>query len=191
MQKLQKEIDSGFIGEARGPKKLLVVNDNWNSGYGMIELPEGWKQCRLKDCVTVLDNLRVPVNSDERRKRQGDIPYYGATGRVGWIDGYLFDEELILIGEDGAPFFDKTKPISYIIQGKSWVNNHAHVLRALSEITSNRYLKYFLDQFDFHGYVNGTTRLKLTQRSMNSIPVKLAPLNEQHRIVAKLETLLS
>ena len=157
----------------------------------MNELPIGWTECELQDCVNVLDNKRVPVNSDERSKRAGPVPYYGATGQVGWIDDFLFDEELLLIGEDGAPFLDKSKPISYIIQGKSWVNNHAHVLRAIPEVTSNLYLKYFLDQFDFHGYVNGTTRLKLTKGSMNSIPVRLAPFNEQRRIVAKLEKLLS
>jgi type I restriction enzyme S subunit len=156
----------------------------------MSDLPEGWIDCNLQDCVSVLDSLRIPVNSDERKERQGNVPYYGATGQVGWIDDFLFDEELLLIGEDGAPFFDKTKPISYIVRGKSWVNNHAHVLRALPELTSNLYLKYFLDQFDFHEYVNGTTRLKLTQGSMNEIPVLLPPLNEQRRIVAKLEKLL-
>jgi len=144
----------------------------------------------LSDCVDVLDNRRVPVNSDERSQRQGKIPYYGATGQVGWIDDYLFDEELLLIGEDGAPFFDKSKPIAYIINGKSWVNNHAHVLRAKISVTSNAYLKLFLNHFDFHEYVNGTTRLKLTQGAMNKIPVLLPPLTEQHRIAAKLETLL-
>jgi type I restriction enzyme, S subunit len=157
----------------------------------MNELPTGWAECRLKDIVSVLDNQRVPVNLDERSKRLGTVPYYGATGQVGWIDNFLFDEELLLIGEDGAPFFDKTKPISYIICGKTWVNNHAHVLRAIDDVTSNLYLKYYLDQFDFQEFVNGTTRLKLTQGSMNEIPVKLAPLNEQRRIVAKLERLLS
>jgi type I restriction enzyme S subunit len=157
----------------------------------MSHLPRGWIEYPLKDCVTVFDSRRVPVNSDERANRQGDVPYYGATGQVGWIDDYLFDEELLLIGEDGAPFLDKTKPIAYIIRGKSWVNNHAHVLRAHPNVTSNLYLKFFLDYFDFHEYVNGTTRLKLTQGSMNSIPVRLAPFNEQCRIVAKLEKLLS
>jgi len=153
-------------------------------------LPKGWEVCRLRECVDVLDGQRVPVNSDDRAGRHGAVPYYGATGRVGWIDDYLFNEELLLIGEDGAPFFDKSKSIAYIIAGKSWVNNHAHVLRALAELTSNRYLKCFLDSFDFHGYVNGTTRLKLTQVAMNEIAVPLAPLPEQRRIVAKLETLL-
>lgn len=157
----------------------------------MSELPQGWTTCQLRECAEVLDNLRVPVNSDERAKRQGSVPYYGATCQVGWIDDYLFDEELLLIGEDGAPFFDKSKPIAYLIKGKSWVNNHAHVLRAKAEVTSNLYLKWFLDNFDFNGYVNGTTRLKLTQGSMNEIPVSLPPLNEQRRIVAKLEELLA
>jgi type I restriction enzyme S subunit len=154
------------------------------------ELPRGWVEYDLQDCVDVLDSQRVPVNSDERSARQGKVPYYGATGQVGWIDSFLFDEELLLIGEDGAPFFVKAKPIAYIIRGKSWVNNHAHVLRAKNGVTSNHYLKYFLDWFPFDGYVNGTTRLKLTQGAMNSIPVRLAPPAEQRRIVAKLEQIL-
>jgi len=154
------------------------------------ELARGWAETKLRACVDVLDSQRVPVNSEERAKRKGDVPYYGATGQVGWIDDALFDEELLLIGEDGAPFFDKSKPIAYVISGRSWVNNHAHVLRANSDIVSNKYLKHFLDSFDFHQYVNGTTRLKLTQAAMNRIPVRLAPRAEQRRIVAKLDKLL-
>lgn len=155
------------------------------------DLPHGWTTVELRKCVDVLDSLRVPVNSEERAKRTGQVPYYGATGPVGWINDFLFDEELLLLGEDGAPFFDKSKPISYIIHGKSWVNNHAHVLRARGNITSNQYLKHFLDSFDFQGFVNGTTRLKLTQQSMNRIPIRLAPINEQYRIVTKVERLLT
>ncbi|MCA9124996.1 MAG: restriction endonuclease subunit S [Planctomycetaceae bacterium] len=153
-------------------------------------LPEGWTTATFRDLVDVLDSRRIPINSDERAKRLGDVPYFGATGQVGWIDDFLFDEEILLIGEDGAPFFDKSKPIAYIVRGKSWVNNHAHVLRANGDATSNLYLKYFLDWFDFNGFVNGTTRLKLTQAAMNSIPVRVAPLAEQRRIVGKLELLL-
>lgn len=153
-------------------------------------LPSGWAKTSLQNCVDVLDNRRVPINSDERAKRRGSIPYYGATGQVGWIDDFLFDEELLLVGEDGAPFFDKSKPISYVIRGKTWVNNHAHVIRARSVITTNWYLKHYLDAFSFHDYVNGTTRLKLTQGSLNRIPVVLPPFEEQQRIVAKLKSVL-
>ena len=81
----------------------------------MGDLPERWATANLEICVDILDSQRIPVNSDERVKRKGAIPYYGATGQVGWIDDFLFDEELLLIGEDGAPFFDKSKEIAYII----------------------------------------------------------------------------
>src|ERR1035437_369592 len=104
------------------------------------QLPKEWTESDLRDCVDILDNQRVPVNSNERAKRPGTVPYYGATGQVGYIDDFLFNEELLLIGEDGAPFLDKSKPIAYLIQGKSWVNNHAHILRAKPGVTSNQYL---------------------------------------------------
>jgi type I restriction enzyme S subunit len=156
-----------------------------------IDLPEGWIEARLMDCVDILDSRRVPVNSDEREKRLGSIPYYGATGQVGWINDHLFDEELLLLGEDGAPFLDKSKPIAYIIKGKSWVNNHAHVMRALPELTSNALLKYGLDACDFTELVTGTTRLKLTQQAMREISIALPPLEEQKRIVKKVEDLLT
>lgn len=150
-------------------------------------VPQGWSVELLSKCVDVLDSRRKPVNSKERDTRPGSIPYYGATGQVGWIDDFLFDEELVLIGEDGAPFFDKSKPIAYIIDGKAWVNNHAHVLRALTSVTSNRYMKHYLDAFDFTGYVQGSTRDKLTQGAMRSIPILLAPRDLQDALVELID----
>jgi type I restriction enzyme S subunit len=142
----------------------------------------------LVDCVDILDSSRKPVNANERAKRPGPVPYYGATGQVGWIDAYLFDEELVLLGEDGAPFLDKSKPIAYVINGKSWVNNHAHVLRARSGLTTNQYLKYFLDAFDFTDYVGGSTRDKLTKTAMCRIPVVLPPFDVQLAMVRLLDS---
>lgn len=156
-------------------------------------LPPGWTWTTLENCVDTLDRYRVPINASERTKRiegkpQSElIPYYGATGQVGWIDDHIFDEELVLLGEDGAPFLDVDKDIAYVIRGKSWVNNHAHVLRALNSLTSNSYLLHYLNTFDFHECVTGTTRLKLNQSRMKEIPVPLAPLPEQERIVAEIE----
>ncbi len=152
-----------------------------------VVVPETWSVEPLSKCVDVLDSQRKPINSSERASRVGTIPYYGATGQVGWIDDYLFDEELVLLGEDGAPYFDKLKPIAYIIDGKSWVNNHAHVLRAHPDVTTNRYIKYYLDAFDFTDYVQGSTRDKLTQTSMNSIPVLLAPRPQQEILIRTIE----
>ena len=152
----------------------------------MNELPPGWVDAPLEDIVDVLDHLRVPVNREERSRRQGRVPYFGASGQVGWIDEPLFDEELCLLGEDGAPFLERDRPKAYVINGPAWVNNHAHVLRARA-VTSNRFLKYALDYTDYRSFVNGTTRLKLTQGAMRTIPVPLPPLGEQRRIVAAIE----
>ncbi len=126
------------------------------------------------------------VNAKERALREGNIPYYGATGQVGWIDDYLFNEEIILLGEDGAPFLDPFKQKAFVVSGKSWVNNHAHVLRSLGGVL-NSFVCNYLNMFDFHGYVTGTTRLKLNQTRMRQIPIPLAPVSEQKRIVAEIE----
>lgn len=146
---------------------------------------------RLDEIVEILDNQRVPISAKERAKRPGNIPYYGATGQVGWIDRPLFSEELALLGEDGVQFFDRSKPKAYRISGPTWVNNHAHVLRAREDVTPTRFVVHYLNSFNYEGYANGTTRLKLTKASMSSIPVPLPPLAEQHRIVEALEDHLS
>ena len=160
----------------------------------MSNLPEGWHSTKLENCTEILDSQRIPVNSEERQyriKNKSELfPYYGATGQVGTIDGYIFDEELIALGEDGVPFFDNQKNKAYMLYGKTWVNNHAHVLKADNKLTMNKFIFYFLNQFDYLGYVNGGTRLKLTQANMKRIPVILPPLTEQEEIVKRLDILL-
>lgn len=155
------------------------------------ELPTSWVKTKLENCVHILDDRRIPINSSQREERKGNVPYYGATGQVGWIDDCLFDEEIVLLGEDGAPFFENFKNKAYFVTGKSWVNNHAHVLKGISDLLLNKFLCHYLNQIDYHGYVNGTTRLKLNQSAMKQIPVILAPINEQRRIVYKIEELFS
>jgi type I restriction enzyme, S subunit len=151
-----------------------------------MDLPEEWDVLHLENVVDILDSQRVPVNAKDRERRAGNVPYYGATGQVGWIDDYLFDEELVLLGEDGAPFLEPTKQKAYIIRGKSWVNNHAHVLRARNGIP-NAYIKYYLDIVDYHKFVSGTTRLKLNQSAMRQISVPIALPDQQKLIVAEIE----
>jgi type I restriction enzyme S subunit len=155
----------------------------------MNDLRPGWTVAPLDVVAENLDFKRVPINATERAKRIGEVPYYGATGQVGTIDGHIFNEELVLLGEDGAPFLERDKPKAYLIDGPAWVNNHAHVLRGRAVI--NRYLLHYLNHFNYLGYANGTTRLKLTQAQMNRIPVLVAPLVEQERIVAAVEEQLS
>lgn len=157
-------------------------------------MSSNWNVVPFTEAVDICDTLRKPINSSERASRikgkeQSELyPYYGATGQVGFIDDYITDGEYVLLGEDGAPFLDAFSKKAYIISGKTWVNNHAHVLKSK---TNNKFLCYYLNSFNYKGYVSGTTRLKLTQAEMKRIPVPVPPLSEQERIVARIEELFS
>ena len=138
--------------------------------------------------------MRKPVNSEERKKRKSGkilselFPYYGATGQVDTIDDYLFNGVFVLLGEDAAPFLDKTAPKAYIVNGKVWVNNHAHILQSM---ITPEYLLHCLNATDYLNYVYGTTRLKLTQENMNRILVPVAPISEQNKIVEIVQSILN
>ena len=153
-----------------------------------------WKYVPLIEAADICDSLRKPINSKERSMRiEGKsvnelYPYYGATGQVGFIDDYITDGEYVLLGEDGAPFLDAFASKAYIISGKTWVNNHAHILRAKG---NSKFLCYYLNSFNYKGYVSGTTRLKLTQAQMKQISVPVPSLDEQQRIVSRIEELFS
>jgi type I restriction enzyme, S subunit len=157
----------------------------------MTSLTGGWESAPLGGLVDNLDSLRVPVSAKLRAKRIGAVPYYGAAGQVGVIDGALFDEDLVLLGEDGVQFFDAAKPKAYRISGPSWVNNHAHVLRPHRDVIDHGFLMHYLNHCDYRGFANGTTRLKLTQAAMNRLLVPLPPIEQQRLIVDVLEDHLS
>jgi type I restriction enzyme S subunit len=159
-----------------------------------IDLPAGWSVAYLSEIAVCLDYRRVPINGTERDARiegkslESLFPYYGATQQQGWIDEYLFDGEFVLLGEDGVPFHDPLRAKAYLISGKSWVNNHAHVFQGI--LTSPQYLVHYLNVFDYTGRVVGATRAKLNQAQAITIPIPLPPLAEQHRIVAKVDELM-
>ena len=151
-----------------------------------------WKYVPLEQGVNILDTVRQPINRKERMKRIENkeilYPYYGATGQVDYIDDYLLDGEYVLLGEDGAPFLNPLENKAYIVNGKFWVNNHAHILQSK---TNNKFLCYYLNTVNYKGLVTGTTRYKLTQAAMKRIIVPVPPLPEQERIVAHIEELFS
>jgi type I restriction enzyme S subunit len=161
------------------------------------DIPKHWEIKKLGEVCDVLDNLRKPINSTERQQRiagksQNELfPYYGATGQVGWIDSFLTNDEYILIGEDGAPFLDFYKNKAYKIKGKTWVNNHAHILKGKEQCLIDDFALYYLNSINYRKFVNGTTRLKLTKSNLVEIPFVVPPLPEQQAIVAKIEELLS
>jgi type I restriction enzyme, S subunit len=178
-------------GEIKKQEQLPLVDEDTIP----FSLPAGWAASQLGDIAVCLDYMRQPINGTERDlriagKAQADLfPYYGATQQQGWIDDFIFDAELVLLGEDGVPFFDALRSKAYLISGKTWVNNHAHVFRGL--LISNPFLMHWLNAFDYTGRVVGSTRSKLNQTKAVDIPVALPPLAEQKRIVAKVDELMA
>ncbi|TXT25217.1 MAG: type I restriction enzyme S subunit [Planctomycetota bacterium] len=145
----------------RKPKKRM------NESAAQIEeprngLPSTWCTTRIGDVCECLDYMRIPINRAARQTRSGSIPYYGANGQVGWIDTHLFDEDLVLVVEDES-FIGREKPFSYVVRGKCWVNNHAHVLRPLGGMPAD-FLNICLAYFDFVPLTSGTTGRRSASR---------------------------
>lgn len=156
-----------------------------DSGVKYIGLiPRTWKIVQLKYCTDCLDGKRVPIDASLRKS--GIYPYWGAGRIMDYVDDYIFDERLVLLGEDGAPFFDDFRPVSHLIDGKVWVNNHIHVLRTKDNVVDS-YLVHALNSVDYHEYINGSILNKLTQSNMNRIKIPLPSYIEQQAIADYLD----
>ena len=138
----------------------------------------------LGEVCEILDTLRKPIT--KKFRKQGQYPYYGATGIVDYVNNYIFDETLVLIGEDGAKW-DKGDQTAFIVSGKYWVNNHAHVIRPFKDKLNKKFLVYYLNSIDLKPWVTGLTVPKLNQKKLKSIPIPLFTIENQQRIVAKLD----
>lgn len=154
------------------------------------EIPNTWRWMPLGSVLINRDGERIPVSREERSTRAKKFDYYGASGVIDRIDGYLFDKPLLLIGEDGANLINRSTPIAFIARGKYWVNNHAHVLDAPTEDLL-RWAELFINATDLTPYITGTAQPKMNQAKMNGIPVAIPPLAEQRRIVAKVDELMA
>jgi restriction endonuclease S subunit len=182
---LLQEKRTALIGQAvtKGLHPNVPMKDSGIQWLG--EIPAHWDTSPLKRLTTCLDGRRIPLNSLERSARRGGYPYWGANGVVDHIDGWLFDEELVLLGEDGAPFFDRLKDVAFAVSGKIWVNNHIHVLRPAAGVDSF-FLAQCLNLADYAPFVEGSTRDKLTQARMDIIPVPHPAKGEQRAIASYL-----
>ncbi|MGE5391485.1 MAG: restriction endonuclease subunit S, partial [Deltaproteobacteria bacterium] len=138
-----------------------------------------FKNVKLEEVCEILDSQRVPITASDRES--GIYPYYGANGIQDYVSDYIFDDELVLLAEDGGNFGSKTRPIAYRVSGKCWVNNHAHVLKAKAMLDID-YLCYSIMFYDVSKIVSGTTRAKLNQAAMRKIIIPLPPLETQKQI---------
>ena len=144
-----------------------------------------FESVKLGEICEILDNKRKPLNSGSRLSIKGNIPYYGANGVVDYINDFIFDDKLLLLAEDGG-FWGANEKSSYLIEGKAWVNNHAHVLKFQNDIT-RKFVCYMLNSLDLTKYISGSTRGKLTLYYLKQIQLPLPPLEKQQEIVAELD----
>lgn len=144
---------------------------------------DNWEVKKLGEVCECLDNMRKPLNDNERQKMQGSFPYWGANNIMDYISNYIFDEQIVLLAEDGGNFNEfKTRPIANLYKGKCWVNNHTHVIKGIEGILINEFLYYCLVHKDITGFVSGGTRAKLTKGEMLKIEIPFPAIEEQTKI---------
>jgi type I restriction enzyme S subunit len=164
-----------------------ILTDRQTDRQSLIKLLQyvfGYAVVSLDDISENFDSLRKPVTSGARDK--GDVPYYGASGIVDYVKDYIFDGDYLLVSEDGANLTARVTPIAFSISGKTWVNNHAHVLR-FEKYATRRFVEMYLNSIDLSSYITGAAQPKLNQKNLNKIEIPLPSLEEQERIVAILD----
>lgn len=153
------------------------------------ELPKGWAWTRFSAITINRDSERKPISSSQRTDVAKIYDYYGASGKIDKIDKYIFDERLLLIGEDGANLVTRSKPIAFFAEGQYWVNNHAHCIDATDKFILE-YLCFYINAISLEKYVTGSAQPKMTQDNMNSILIPLPPYSEQKRMSQRLNEVM-
>jgi len=177
-QKYVRELDA-FAAISSGAKQVV---DNWRAS---IEVNPEWIAVPLGELVEILDSKRKPITKSDRKK--GKFPYYGATGILDHVEGYIFKERLVLLGEDGAKW-EPGENSAFIAEGKYWVNNHAHVLKPNRDLLDDVYLVTLLNQMDLMPFVSGVTVPKLNQTRLREIKIPLPPLRIQQELALQIES---
>lgn len=187
---LKRIADAKEQAASQGRVRKVKTATDYRASDTEVTVPAGWSLSTVGEVTICRDGERIPVSQAEREGRAKTYDYYGASGVIDKIDGYLFDKPLLLVGEDGANLINRSTPIAFMARGKYWVNNHAHVLDGVSEALL-LYVQLYFNAIDLKPYVTGTAQPKMNQAKMNSIVLLLPPEAEQHRIVAKVDQLMA
>ena len=179
---IQKEI----VEELEQYQKVIdgakQVVDNYKPHF---DIDESWERIKLGELYSKnLSSVRVPITKSKRKT--GKYPYYGASGIVDYVEDYLFNEKILLISEDGANLISRNTPIAFSVEGKVWVNNHAHVIKFDNYITQ-LYVENYINMIDISKYVTGSAQPKLNQQNLNTIQIALPNIEEQTFIVNQIQ----
>jgi len=176
-EQIVSELDS-YAAIISGANQII---ENWKP---KIEVDPNWDVLPLGNFIDVLDSKRKPITKSDRNS--GPYPYYGATGILDYVEDFLFAERLVLLGEDGAKW-ESGQNSAFIVEGKYWVNNHAHVFRPDREKLHDIFVVTLLNQMDLMPFITGVTVPKLNQERMRAIEIPLPSLEIQQEFVDKIE----
>jgi len=180
---VQKEIVAEIEGYQRVIDGARAVLDNYRP---RIPIHPDWPTRELGGLAENLDSRRIPITKSDRKA--GPFPYYGASGIVDYVADYIFDEDVLLVSEDGANLLARSTPIAFSVTGKCWVNNHAHVLKFAHPATQ-KFVEIHLNSIAIEMFVTGAAQPKLNQEALNRIPIPLPDdLGTQQAIIAEIET---
>ena len=148
-----------------------------------------WASVPFEELVEFHDRHRIPLSKNERADRSGSFPYYGAQGIIDWIDDYIFDGRFLLIAEDGENLNSRKQPVAYMAEGQFWVNNHAHVVKAIEGVADNDFLRAYVEFHPLNGHITGAAQPKLSQASLKRLPVTAPPFVVQAQIAEAIRAL--
>ena len=181
-------IQEDFVAELDSYQKIIDgARQGVVSFTPSIPISSGWEVSPRRNVCENLDSKRIPITSSDRET--GDVPYYGASGIVDYVKDYIFDEPLLLISEDGANLLARSTPIAFSISGKTWVNNHAHVLK-FNNIYTQRFVEFYINQVDISQYITGAAQPKLSQANLNKICIPCPNIEVQEKIVREIESVI-
>ena len=194
IEKIQKKIEllkeqrTSLINQCvtKGLDPNVEMKDSGVEWIG--EIPKHWKLSRVKFELNIHNDNRVPLSAEVRGDRQGEYPYYGSTSIIDWVDDYLFDGRFILLAEDGGNLVLRNLRLSFIVEGKFWVNNHAHILKSDNDLYDHYYCE-FLEQSDFTTFITGSAQPKLTLEAIKTVPVCVPNEDEISEITSELRTI--
>ncbi len=178
---LLKEKRQAVISHAvtKGLDPTVPMKDSGVEWLG--EVPAHWTVAPIKFFFEFLDGQRIPIKAEDRGAMQGDYPYYGASGIIDYVNDFIFEEDLVLVSEDGANLLMRSTPIAFVAQGKYWVNNHAHIIRPQDE--SLTYWAEVIEQQDLTNYVTGSAQPKLTAEALGSIKIAVPPTGSERAAI--------
>jgi type I restriction enzyme, S subunit len=145
-----------------------------------------WTETAIGNVIDIFDSKRIPLSGSVRKQRQGQYPYYGASGVIDHIDDYIFDGRYLLIAEDGENLNSRKLPVAFFAKGKFWVNNHAHIVRAKADVADDNFLFSWFAQANISGYITGAAQPKLSQENLKRIELRMPSLLTQQKISAIL-----